>query len=410
MRTAVENPFVPGSDTIPEVWAGRTSQVGDFENVVRPRRMAGLSERGRTILGEPGLGKSTLVRRLAERARRNHGDWTTAQLRMPVGADPLQIVATALLGLAADAGLAAATEKRLRTLIDRVKAISVAGWGLTLEPTAGPQPFVALTDLLIEIGLAAHEQKRLVMIHVDEVQNITDQAALSQLLVCLGDALTYEHTVVVPGGAHIDRVLPVAVYLTGLPDFDDMAGARKGATFTRRFKTITLAPISDDDFKLALTSFLDPGWPVEVDGLPATVRMTQEARDAIVACCCGEPFLFQLAGQEAWYASPDSPLITVDDVRQGWEEAKPEAVTHVERILGRLPEREQQLIRAMSLLDPQERTASAIAARMGFDSATQIGPFASRLDTVRGIINRGKPYSFRHRAIEAYLTTEWPHI
>lgn len=410
MRTAVENPFVPGSDTIPEVWAGRSGQVSDFENVVRPRRMAGLSERGRTILGEPGLGKSTLVRRLAERARRNHGDWTTAQLRMPLGADPLQIVATALLELAAEAGMAAATEKRLRTLLDRVRAISVAGWGLTLEPTDGAQPFVALTDLLIEIGQAAHQQDRLVLIHVDEVQNITGQAALSQLLICLGDALTYEHTVVAPGGVKIDRVLPIVVYLTGLPDFDDMAGARQGATFTRRFKTTTLAPISDDDFKLALAPFLDPGWPVQLDGLQARVQMTQEARDAIVARCCGEPFLFQLAGQEAWYASPDSPLITVEDVRQGWQEARPEAVAHVERILGRLPERERQLLEAMTALEPHERTASAIATQMGFGSPTQIGPFASRLDTVRGIINRGKPYSFRHRAIEAYLTSEWPNI
>ncbi len=50
-----------------------------------------------------------------------------------------------------------------------------------------------------------------------------------------------------------------------------------------------------------------------------------------------------------------------------------------------------------------------IVRGMGFDSVTQAGPTARRLDTVRGIIGRGSRYTFRHRAIEAYLTSSWPH-
>lgn len=37
-------------------------------------------------------------------------------------------------------------------------------------------------------------------------------------------------------------------------------------------------------------------------------------------------------------------------------------------------------------------------------------PTAQRLDTVRGIIDRAKPDSFRHRAVEAYLTSDWPTV
>jgi len=47
---------------------------------------------------------------------------------------------------------------------------------------------------------------------------------------------------------------------------------------------------------------------------------------------------------------------------------------------------------------------------MGLPSATQVGPFSQRLDTVRGIIVRGKPYTFRNRAVEAYLSTDWPRV
>ena len=107
MRTALTNPFSPGSDTVPDVWAGRTEHLGDWRDVVRPRRLAGLPERGRTILGEPGLGKSALVRRIAAEASRA-GDWVTPQLRIPAGSDPLKLVARAVLDLAGQAGLPAA--------------------------------------------------------------------------------------------------------------------------------------------------------------------------------------------------------------------------------------------------------------------------------------------------------------
>lgn len=110
MRTALNNPFSPGSDIVPEVWAGRTEQLSDWQNVVRPRRLAGLPERGRTILGEPGLGKSSLVRRIAQDAEAR-GDWVTPQLRIPSGTDPLKSVANALLDLAAQAGLPSSREE-----------------------------------------------------------------------------------------------------------------------------------------------------------------------------------------------------------------------------------------------------------------------------------------------------------
>ena len=248
------------------------------------------------------------------------------------------------------------------------------------------------------------------LVHVDEVQNITDAQVLSQLLICLGDALAHEVTVVAPGDVRMTRVLPIAVYLTGLPEFADMAGARKGATFARRFATTTLAPIDDEDLRLALHPFLVPGWPVPDDrGGDTGVRMEPAAVDAVVRLCCGEPFLFQLAGERSWYAGTGR-TITVDDVHDGWRAARREAAAHVERILQRLPGRELEMVEAMARLAPAERTATRIAVEMGFASASQAAPTAQRLDTVRGIINRGGRYTFRHRAIEASLTTDWPNV
>ncbi|PCE16366.1 AAA family ATPase [Microbacterium sp. SZ1] len=408
MRTALDNPFSPGSDTIPEVWAGRIEQLSDWRDVVRPRRLAGLPERGRTILGEPGLGKSSLVRRIAQDAARA-GDWVTPQLRIPAGADPLKLVAEAVLELANSAGLPSSREKRIGDAIARVQAVAVSGISLTLRGTDGREPYAALTELLVEVGIAAVANGRVVaLIHIDEVQNITDEKALSQLLIALGDALSREIEVEVPGGARVRRSLPIAVYLTGLPDFEDMAGARKGATFARRFKTTTLSAIDDEDLAEALQEFVLDGWRVaDGDGGADRVRMEPAAAAAIVDLCRGEPFLFQLAGEQAWYAG-GTPTITAGQVRQGWRGAQREAASHVERILERLPARERQLLQAMADLPAVERTATRIAEAMGFSKVTEVGPTAQRLDTVRGIIDRGKPYTFRHRAVEAYLTSDWP--
>lgn len=410
MRTPLDSPFSPGSDTVPKVWAGRTSQLGDWRDVLRPRRAAGIHERGRTVLGEAGSGKSSLVRRIAREAS-EAGDWATPQLRIPSGTDPMKRVASALLDLSSAASLPSAREQRIGDLLRRVEMVAASGISLSVRAQDGPEPYTALTELLVEIGRAAlRQQDVMVVLHIDEVQNITDEHARSQLLIALGDALAHEETTTVPGGLQVDLALPVAVYLTGLPEFADMAGARAGATFARRFRTTTLDAIDDDALMTALQPFVVEGWPV-ADGAGGTERvfMDADAQRAIVDLACGEPFLFQLAGEGAWYAGADN-VITAEHVRSGWRGAAPEAEAHVQRILDRLPARENQFIEAMAGLAPEERTLTNIARRMGHGRTTDAGPTAQRLDRTRRIIQRGKPYRFQHRAVEAYLTSNWPWL
>jgi hypothetical protein len=264
--------------------------------------------------------------------------------------------------------------------------------------------------LLVEVAKAAVTRDKMVLVHIDEMHNVTDGAALSQLLVALGDALSYEFETAAPGGYLVRRCLPLAVYLTGLPDFADLSAAPTGATFVRRFATTVLSPIADDDFLAALGRFVTDGWETPDDGGGVgVVGMTPDAAQRIVELACGEPFLFQLAGASAWSAGTSS-AITVEDVNAGWAHAAYEATSHVERILQRLPGKERELLDAMATLPPTERYATNIAQQMGLTDAVSLGSAAQRLDTVRGIIDRGKPYTFRHRAIEAYLTSGWPRL
>ena len=348
------------------------------------------------------------MRRIAADAA-DRGDWVTPQLRIPSGADPLKKVAQALLEVARQAGLPAARERSISQLLSRVETVAAAGVSLTLRDQPGPEPYTTLTELLVEIGRAAVRRGDVIaLIHIDEMQNITSDEALSQLLIALGDALTFEDTVAAPGGVAVRRALPIAVYLTGLPEFADMAGARTGATFARRFQTTTLGPIDDDDLISALQLFLVEGWEIpDGDGGTSRIFMEPAAQRAIVDLSRGEPFLFQLAGQQAWYAGTGD-LITRAQVIAGWEVAFDEAIAHVERILARLPRREREFLEGMAALEPEDRTLTAIARSMGLERGSAAGPTSQRLDSIRGIIRRGKPYTFRHRAVEAYLTSDWP--
>ncbi len=100
-----------------------------------------------------------------------------------------------------------------------------------------------------------------------------------------------------------------------------MAGARMGATFARRFKTTTLSAIDDEDLAQALQEFVLEGWAVpDGAGGSTRVRMDPDAAALIVDVCRGEPFLFQLAGEQSWYAD-STPTITADQVRRGWQGA-----------------------------------------------------------------------------------------
>lgn len=404
MRTALGNPFAPGSDHIPQVWAGRAAELADWRDVLRPRRAAGEYERGRAILGEPGIGKSVLVARLAASAA-ELGDLVVPTVRVPRGADVLALLTQAIAEAVQHDRAGEALAARAATLLDRVRSVkAVVEVGLA-PPEPVVNPHVELSRLLVEVGMLAREQGRAAVVHLDEVQNVTDRDALSQLLVALGDALRATERLRDAAGNSHDKVLPLLVHLTGLPDFGDRATSAAGATFARRFKPVLLTALADDEVRLALAPFTGRGWPVLATDGPGVVVMTDEAIDAVVAVCLGDPFLLQLAGKAAWDAG-DGPTISAKEVRRGWASVRREALSHVERAVERLPGLERALLEALVILDPDDRTLTSAAQRLG-RQPPELATTARRLEE-RGIIERGRPYRFVARSMESLLAGSWP--
>lgn len=401
-RSPTDNPFEPGHDVVPPIWAGRRDELDDWE-AVRARRAAGQPERSRALLGEPGIGKSVLAAKIAQDAA-GRGDIVVPTVRIPRGVDVLALVADALITTVEEHHLGAWIANRVGDLLDRVRKIAA----VELAPRdRAVNPHTQLRDLLIELGRYGAEHDRVVLVRIDEVQNVTDEDQLSQLLVALGDTLQHSHEVRDVAGTPHRRWLPVVVYLTGLPEFTDRATSAAGATFARRFRPWRLGHIDDTELRVALTPFTTPtGW--QVSGRGGGVAMTEDAIRAILACVLGDPFLFQLIGKAVWDNQPDQQVITVDHVTAGWQSVKGEARSHVERLVDRLPARERELVETMARLAPKRRTLTNIATELDV-TATQLGSTAARLED-RGVIARGRPYTFNARTIEARLQGAWPDI
>ena len=67
------------------------------------------------------------------------------------------------------------------------------------------------------------------------------------------------------------------------------------------------------------------------------------------------------------------------------------------------PARERESLQVMAELKPEERSLTNIDRKKGYRKTTDAGSTAQRLDVSRGIIQRGRPHSFRNRAVGAYL-------
>lgn len=407
MRDLVACPFSPGSDEIPSVWAGREAQLADGSAAAR-RRLAGVYERGRAVLGEFGIGKSVLANRIAADLR-SDGHWVAAAVRLPVHVDPVRLLAEALQQLAVERSVDRAIGARASGLLGRIEQLTlpVVGGGVKIRAAdRDPLAYRDVHRLLVALCGLAREQGRLLVVRVDEVQNASS-SGLSQLLTVLGDALdgaTAERDAV---GIGRERKLPLIVYLSGLPDFRERV-AEAGGTFARRFKTWELEGLDEPEIRTALAPFESEGWPILGDRGPARVHMEPGAADHIVDRCLGDPFLFQLAGEAAWNAGA-GPVITRDETVRGWRLIRREVVRYVEGRLTGLGELQLRYLEAAAGLDEDEATAAAVAAALGHDGSPRLASTAQRLDERHRLIRReAGRVRFRAPAVRAFLRGDWP--
>lgn len=282
------NPYTPGAGSLPIELAGREEEI-EACRVMIGRLERGMPDRPLAIHGLRGVGKTVLVRRLADEARQR--GWVVVHRELRSGARLRPLLARAL-----DAALRELeSETKLRKLVGRLRSVLAsftasidAGGTVSLSIDVEPATGVAdsgelegdTVDLLVEVGRVAREEERGLLLALDELHEL-DEAGLEALTAALHQTTQLE--------------LPVGLLCAGLPHLPTRLIEAK--TYAERlYRFPHLAALSDEASRDALV--------VPAEG--EHVAFEANAIEEIVAKSAGYPDSWR-SGAGRLERSPEEP-------------------------------------------------------------------------------------------------------
>jgi len=289
-RAAIRpNPYTPGAGDRPRALVGRSDQLALAESV-RSQLEAGYAANSLMYVGLRGVGKTVLLKEIADRLAR--AGWYAPYLELRRG-----LAVDAALGAVADRFAAqlrsgAKLTRRVRQLLRRGGGLQALGSGVNVASNRPVPAYDDLAQVLATLAEAAREDGLGVALIVDELQAIS-LASLGALVHVAQDLR--------------DR-LPFAFIGAGLPHLPSYIA--RAATYTERFRYEPTDNLHDQE---ARTAVLEPA-AAEV------VSWDDDALTKIVAVAAGYPYFLQLYAFEAWEAAARAgaiQTITLADVEAG---------------------------------------------------------------------------------------------
>ena len=366
------NPYSPGAGNPPPELVGRDELIEKI-SIELDRCKNGLSHRSFLMVGLRGVGKTVLLNRLATDAEVNH--FAVVSIETPerrslpaLLAPPLR---STLIKLDTSAAANDIVKKTLKVLGSFIGAMKIKYNDIEFGIDLGKEAGLAdsgdlendLTELFLQIGLAAKERQTAFVLFIDEIQYIKEEE-FAALIMALHKCT--------------QRQLPVMVVGAGLPQLIGQAGEAKSYA-ERLFQYPEIGPLDRDAAKKALT-------------LPAAekgVNYTDEALEEILSQTKGYPYFLQEWGKHSWQCADSSP-ITGDDARQASRIAISELDGSFFRVrFDRLTQSEKKYLRAMAELGDGPHRSGDIAHLL--EKEVQSGaPIRASL------INKGMIYSPDH--------------
>lgn len=358
----LENPYTPNAGASPEVLIGRNDQTQSFEVLLR-RLQRGRSEQSMIITGLRGVGKTVLLNRFEQIAR--GAGWEVVEFEASKHDDSRfrQTIFSQLKAALLRLSPRVRWTERGRRAAEVLSAFAVSvdqqgAWSMSwdIPPAEGLGDHgdlgMDLTDVLIAIGEAAAEQKKGVVVLIDEVQFLatTQLEALIQAI----------HKTV-------QRSLPVTFVGAGLPQIAELAGDAKSYA-ERLFKFPKIGYLHGDDARRALTQ------PAAAEG----TRYDDDAVDLAVDITHGYPYFIQELGYQVWNVAQNH-RITESDVAIAKEAYEAKLDSSFFRVrLDRATPLQTAYMRAMAQLGPEPQKAAEVARLLDRDS-TQLGPTRAEL-------------------------------
>jgi len=291
----VLNPFSPGAGTPPPALVGR-SPILEKSRIALGRIQAGRSEKSLLLVGLRGVGKTVLLRTIADFAEEagyqsifieTPEDQSLPELLLP----PLREL---LLRLDRMAGLNAIVKRSLRIFRSFLGTVKIGNEHMMLEidpeiGTADSGDIQAdLSSLLIAVAEAARARSSSVALLLDEIQYLQEKEFRA--------LITAIHAV-------SQKQLPLLVFGAGLPQLVGLAGKAKSYA-ERLFLFPSVGQLQIEEAKAALQI------PVQSQN----VEFTNDALEEIASLTQGYPYFLQEWGYELWNYANCSP-ITLADVK-----------------------------------------------------------------------------------------------
>ena len=362
------NPFTPGAGFLPPELAGRSSVV-ENGRVLAMRARLMRAERGILMVGPRGVGKTSLLKYLAEDARKVGNVVVVAEIQND--SRGLEELALKLRDALAELDYASKVKARVReafaVLGNFVRRFKLSLGPIDVEMDVGKGDSgnleCDLSDVLLTAARAAKEAGTAIGLYVDELQNV-ELTTLSGIVVALHHAA--------------QDLLPLYLLGSGLPTLRSLVA--KSKTYAERM------------FNYEIIGALDEAASADAIRKPLrtmNVDIEDEALAAIYRASAGYPFFLQECGYQVWQRAENSPIAgtvvhaVLNDVTDRLDR------NFFDVRMDRISEFERRFLRAMAdVPDRDGRSFSDIAARLGRS--------ANSLSMVRrSLIRKGVVYSSR---------------
>ncbi len=366
----IQNPFSPGAGTPPPALVGREALL-EKARIALGRIQAGRSEKSLLLVGLRGVGKTVLLRTIAEQAERSGyqtlfietpEDQSLPELLLP----PLREV---LLRLDRMAGLNKQVKRALRIFRSFIGTVKIGNEHLTLEidPELGTGDSgdlqSDLSALFLAVAEAAEARNSAVALILDEIQYLSEKEFRA--------LITAIHAV-------SQKQLPLLLFGAGLPQLVGLAGKAKSYA-ERLFLFPNVGPLPTDEAKEALQI------PVQSQG----VEFETKALEEIASLTQGYPYFLQEWGYELWNQTAKSP-ITQSDVKKATPGILKKLDENFFRVrFDRLTPSEKRYLRAMAELGPGPHRSGDVAAFLAI-KVQACAPVRNSL------INKGMVFSPAH--------------
>lgn len=359
MAERIPNPYRPGFNQMPVVFAGRADVLDGAAEALEVGAHDHRTPRPVMVVGPRGLGKTVTLGEIADLAVREYS-WPTVHVEAKPKTSLLEEL---IVKVDQTAGLLEGEAPRPVRARARIAggSLEAKAFGLggsidieRVDPSATPAQ--RLDAVLKRAATTAMHHGAGLVVTLDELQN-----APSAELHILGSVLQER----VPDG------WPVVIAIAALPSLRTTRGAKKLPTYLERAEWHELEDLLEPEAREALTE------PARLSGRP----MTPAAADVLLERAGGYPYAIQVAGQWAWRVSAGEEQITAEHARAALPKIDKELVQLFKGRWADASPREQEYLQAMATAEQRLMRAPGggdVAAVLG-EPVTAVSYLRERL-------------------------------